>query len=128
MDHIETHNGIQLIRELKQNRLLSRYNDECFNAAVKDINLQYQRVVDAMCDSSIDKQSLTDTAHVTMTVQCMRRNIRCSLAYLNYRLNKIEKFIWESGKNLPDHILEHLSPAELTYVKKYIENLEEYNK
>lgn len=63
-----------------------------------------------------------------MTVQCMRRNIRCSLAYLNYRLNKIEKFVWDSGKNLPDHILEHLSPAELTYLKKYIENLEEYNK
>ena len=58
----------------------------------------------------------------------MRRNIRCSLAYLNYRLNKIEKFVWESGKNLPDHILDQLSPAELAYLKKYIINLEDYNK
>ena len=81
-----------------------------------------------MCNPSIDKQSITDTAHVTFSAQCMRRNIRCGLAYLNYRLNKIERFVWESGKNLPDHILEHMSPAELSYLKKYIVNLENYNK
>ena len=54
----------------------------------------------------------------------MNRNIRCSLAYLNTRLNKIDRFAWESGKYLPEHIIDKLSPAELNYFKAYLENIE----
>ena len=57
----------------------------------------------------------------------MNRNIRCSLAYLNTRLNKIDRFAWESGKYLPEHIIDKLSPAELNYFKAYLENIEQYN-
>ena len=65
---------------------------------------------------------------MTLLIQCMNRNLRCSLAYLGYRLDKIAKYSWESGKNLPEHLLEKLSPAELNYFQKYLENLESYNK
>ena len=58
----------------------------------------------------------------------MNRNQRCVLAYLAHRIDKLAKFSWESGKNLPDHILEKLSPAEMLYFKQYLENLETYNK
>ena len=68
-----------------------------------------------------------DTAHLQLTSQCMNRNIRCSLAYLNARLIKIEKFAWESGKYLPEHIIDKLSAAEINYFKSYLENIEEYN-
>ena len=57
----------------------------------------------------------------------MNRNIRCSLAYLNSRLIKIEKFAWESGKYLPEHIIDKLSPAEINYFKTYLGNIEQYN-
>ena len=35
---------------------------------------------------------------------------------------------WESGKHIPDHILENLSESEARYFKEYIENLDNYNK
>lgn len=35
---------------------------------------------------------------------------------------------WESGKHIPDHILEKLSESETRYFKDYIENLDTYNK
>ena len=57
----------------------------------------------------------------------MNRNIRCALAYLNARLCKVERFAWESGKHLPEHIMDKLSPSELIYFKKYLENIESYN-
>ena len=50
------------------------------------------------------------------------------MAYLGHRLDKISKFAWESGKNLPEHVLEKMSPAEMLYFKKYLEAIENYNK
>ena len=35
---------------------------------------------------------------------------------------------WESGKHIPDHIMEKLSDSEVMYFKKYINNLDNYNK
>ena len=58
----------------------------------------------------------------------MNRNIRCVLAYLNTRLTRVERLAWESGKHIPDHILEKLSPGELQYFKQYIDNIDTYNK
>ena len=65
---------------------------------------------------------------MTVLIQCMNRNLRCSLAYLGYRLDKVAQYTWESGKNLPDHLSDKLSPAELKYLQDYLENLENYNK
>ena len=58
----------------------------------------------------------------------MHRNIRCLLAYLNTRLTRVERLAWESGKHIPDHLQEKLSPAELDYFKTYLENIDNYNK
>ena len=65
-----------------------------------------------------------------MIVACqnVQRNIRCVLAYLNTRLTRVERLAWESGKHIPDHLLEKISPAETQYFKTYIENLDNYNK
>ena len=60
--------------------------------------------------------------------QNWQRNIRCVLAYLNTRLSRVERMAWESGKHLPDHILEKLSESEASYFKTYVDNLDGYNK
>ena len=69
-----------------------------------------------------------DAAQVIVANQSMNRNIRCVLSYLNTRLSRVERMAWESGKHIPDHLLEKFSPAELQYFKTYIENLDTYNK
>ena len=58
----------------------------------------------------------------------MERNIRCVLAYLNTRLTRVERLAWESGKHIPDHIMDKLSPGECTYFKEYLDNIDTYNK
>ena len=50
------------------------------------------------------------------------------MAYLATRLTRVERLAWEGGKHIPDHILENLSESEMIYFKKYIDNLEGYNK
>ena len=58
----------------------------------------------------------------------MDRNIRCVLAYHETRLKRVERLAWETGKHVPDHMMEKISPAEIEYFKTYLENLETYNK
>ena len=58
----------------------------------------------------------------------MNRNIRCVLAYLANRLTRVERMAWESGKHIPDHLLDKMSEAEVRYFKTYLENLDGYNK
>ena len=47
---------------------------------------------------------------------------------MNCRLNRVERLAWESGKHIPDHIMEKISPAEVKYFETYLENLDSYNK
>lgn len=47
--------------------------------------------------------------------QNMQRNLRCVLAYLNARSDRLHRLAWESGKSLPEHIKENLTPAEIKY-------------
>ena len=47
---------------------------------------------------------------------------------MNTRLTRVERLAWESGKHVPDHIMEKISPAEVKYFKTYMENLDTYNK
>ena len=54
--------------------------------------------------------------------------MRCSLAYLSTRLDRIQKVAWGSGKSIPAHIAENLSPAEINYFDSYVEALDTYNK
>lgn len=46
----------------------------------------------------------------------------------NARVDRLHRLAWESGKSLPEHIKEKLSPPEITYYHAYIEAIDEYNK
>lgn len=50
------------------------------------------------------------------------------MGYRNARADRLHRLAWESGKSLPDHIKEKMSPAEVTYYYNYIETINEYNK
>ena len=80
----------------------------------------------AYSDPDFNKE--TDTAPLVVANQNRQRNIRCVLAYLSTRLTRVERLAWESGKHIPDHVMEKMSENELRYYKQYMENLEEYNK
>jgi GINS complex subunit 1 len=58
----------------------------------------------------------------------MNRNIRCALAYMGTRLDRIHRIAWESGKAMPDHLQEKISPNEQGYYKNYLKLIDEYGK
>jgi hypothetical protein len=48
--------------------------------------------------------------------------------YRNTRLDRLHRLAWESGKSMPEHMKEKLTPGELAYYQSYLDNLDEYNK
>ncbi len=59
-----------------------------------------------------------------VSVILQKYNIICS----NARADRLHHLAWASGKALPDHVKEKLSPAEVNYYQRYIEAIDEYNK
>ena len=60
--------------------------------------------------------------------QAMKRNVRCGLAYMSTRLDRLHRVAWESGKAMPKHIADNLSPSEMKYYDSYVEAIDSYNK
>ena len=54
--------------------------------------------------------------------------LKITLQFRNARADRLHRLAWESGKSLPEHIKEKLSPAEITYYQNYIDAIDEYNK
>jgi len=77
-------------------------------------------------DPTFDREDETNLALPLVINQTMKRNIRCSLAYLSTRLDRLHRVGWESGKSMPDHIKEKISPEEHDYYKQYLAMLDEY--
>jgi hypothetical protein len=50
------------------------------------------------------------------------------VVYRNTRLDRLHRLAWESGKSMPEHMKEKLTPGELAYYQSYLDNLDEYNK
>eukprot|EP00932_Pfiesteria_piscicida_P005312 SRR837773.15221.p1 GENE.SRR837773.15221~~SRR837773.15221.p1 ORF type:complete len:162 (-),score=57.16 SRR837773.15221:70-492(-) len=53
-------------------------------------------------------------------------NRRCLLAYLNYRLDKIQELRWEVGLFVPKDKFERLHESEQQYLELYNMNLDSY--
>ena len=66
-------------------------------------------------DPEFNRDDDTQAASMMVANQNMQRNIRCCLAYHNTRLTRVERLAWETGKHVPDHLLEKISPVELEY-------------
>ena len=58
--------------------------------------------------------------------EAMERNVRCSLAYMSTRLDRLHRVAWESGKRMPPHIGQNLTPSEVKYFETYCEQLDSY--
>jgi len=48
--------------------------------------------------------------------------------FRNARSDRLHRLAWESGKSMPEHVKDKLTPAEITYYQKYLDNIDQYNK
>jgi GINS complex subunit 1 len=125
-DHTEA--GIKLVTELKQNKLLPKFNNELVNEIGNEITKTYVELAEMMSDPNFDRDEEAEVPKPLVMQQTMNRNIRCAMAYMGTRLDRLHRVAWESGKAMPDHIAEKITPAELNYYKDYLSLLDEYGK
>ena len=78
--------------------------------------------------ASYDKQDPCHTCNPCVSFHSLHRNKRCVLAYLQYRLDKIQRLRWETGAILPDNISHLLSSKEVEYFLNYDMLLAQYMK
>ncbi len=75
--------------------------------------------------------SLISTCKGTSDAASSICNLHLSLypfPHSNTRADRLHRLAWESGKVLPEHIKEKLSPSEVSYYQQYQEALDEYSK
>ena len=58
----------------------------------------------------------------------IERSKRCLYAYHNERCERLQKFLWYNGKDLPETVTQNLSKDEVTYFKNYTKLIEDYSK
>ena len=75
-----------------------------------------------------DKDDLSHTCSPCINYFSLLRNKRCILAYLQYRLEKLQKLRWETGSVIPDHIKHLLGPIEIELFQNYDNLVGDYMK
>merc|ERR1719270_2035148 len=115
--------------ELKRARWLPPFNDKTIKEVVDEI-LNDTKEMKALVEEYEDLEDLPEEVIAGLTLYCdlVDRNRRCLLAYLNYRLEKIEELRWEVGLMVPEEKLQKLHDSEKQYMHVYNTLLDRYMK
>ena len=116
-------NSKKLVKELKTSKWLPPYNHALIEQITKETLMIYEK-------ASEDMSYRKDTHSISILLSAMttKRNIRGVLAYLNYRLQKLEELRWETGPKIPPHFQNQLSKHEIEYFQGYSALLNSYSK
>lgn len=116
-------NSKKLVKELKTSKWLPPYNHALIEQIIKEILLIFEK-------TSEDLTYRKDTHIRSIIIQTCTifRNKRAVLAYLNYRLQKLEELRWETGPKIPPHFQNQLSKHEIEYFQGYSALLNSYSK
>merc|ERR1719433_414881 len=97
---------------------------------VVDEILNDTREMKGLVEEYEDLEDLPEEVIAGLTLYCdlVERNRRCVLAYLNYRLEKIEELRWEVGLMVPEEKLQRLHDTEKQYMHEYNKILDKYMK
>ena len=77
---METESAIKLVKELKQNKLLPKYNEALLNEIASQVVNSYKYLNEEWI-----KKDINDEANIPLPVVMKltsERNVRCALAYL----------------------------------------------
>ena len=92
-----------MLVEVKRSDWLPPYNDEAVRKTISEINILNDEIEKTLTPE-YQQQMQTDLAlkpFLHVHFNAMLRNKRCTLAYLQYRMNKIEQLRWEIGTIIP---------------------------
>ena len=114
------------IASLKTTKAFPDYNKFEMQQEIDEIDRIYLSMTDKLKDLSDDQ--LGDDSQVSDEGQSIRTSIlidnmkierikRWLYAFHNERINRLQKYFWINGKDLPDHIKQSLSREEIEYFK-----------
>jgi GINS complex subunit 1 len=106
-----TEKSKKLVRELKTSKWLPPYNP----SLISDISTE----ISTLCDSLKESLATDQDSLAVLQSNFINRNKRGVLAYLNYRVSKLEALRIEHGPDIPPHYSNQLSIDEVDYFRKY---------
>jgi hypothetical protein len=120
-----------LLRELKATKLtwLPPYNHRAIDQVVKHMNELIKALrfkLQQLLPFPRGSVPLRDAAMPIATDIIIRRNKRCVLAYLMYRINKIRDLYWETAGVMPPQLAERLSVDERAFAQQYSQLITQY--
>ncbi|CAJ1407314.1 unnamed protein product [Effrenium voratum] len=118
----------QLLQDLKRARWLPPFNDKVVKEVAEEIlsdAKEIKRIFDQDSEESLENEVLIG---LYLYDDLIDRNKRCLLAYLNARVEVIERLRWEVGRMIPEEKLSKLHQGEKEYLKNYNDSLDKYMK
>eukprot|EP00927_Polykrikos_kofoidii_P050558 TRINITY_DN44452_c0_g1_i1.p1 TRINITY_DN44452_c0_g1~~TRINITY_DN44452_c0_g1_i1.p1 ORF type:complete len:211 (-),score=34.75 TRINITY_DN44452_c0_g1_i1:47-679(-) len=118
--------GVQLLQELKDARWLPPFNDRLIKEVVEQMLHDTKEMQKLVALQDFDTAPKEDMAGLCLYNDLVERNRRILLAYLNYRLEKIEELRWEVGLMVPQRNLDKLHECEKLYMYEHNKLLDRY--
>eukprot|EP00405_Crypthecodinium_cohnii_P002834 CAMPEP_0194746990 /NCGR_PEP_ID=MMETSP0323_2-20130528/1060_1 /TAXON_ID=2866 ORGANISM="Crypthecodinium cohnii, Strain Seligo" /NCGR_SAMPLE_ID=MMETSP0323_2 /ASSEMBLY_ACC=CAM_ASM_000346 /LENGTH=205 /DNA_ID=CAMNT_0039659957 /DNA_START=109 /DNA_END=726 /DNA_ORIENTATION=- len=121
--------GVQLLQDLKRARWLPHFNDKVVREVIEDM-LHDLDTMKQLAEAHQNLEELTEdlTAGLVLYNDLVDRNRRCLLAYLHFRLERIDELRWEVGHWIPEDKMNRLHESEKKYLNHYNDILDRYMK
>ena len=121
----------KLIGSLKRAQWLPAFDRATLRDVVAEMGELYKHLhhnLDMSTMEGTDERACT----VTFLDTALRRNRQCVLAYLNYRMERLEELAWNhvgsGGEELPEPLKDRLDQEEIKFARYYNEVLDQYNR
>ena len=120
--------GERLVSELKLTKVFPEYNSASIDKISNDINVIYQHMVDKVTTIQSNDLPQTDPDAVSAAFDTLRieRNKRAVYIYLNERCKRLQKYFWQNGPELYDHVKKDLDHNEVEYLANYSKLIKDY--
>eukprot|EP00736_Rhodelphis_marinus_P005343 Rmarinus@m.26569 len=116
----------ELLRDLKRSEWLPPFQEDVIRQIVTEIVELYADVRATFSNEELNRKDPRVTANVLFHHYSLLRNKRAVMAYLHYRIQRIQAIRWELGNTMPESQKERLGPTEIEFFKSYNSSLGAY--
>lgn len=117
-----------LLKELRHARWLPPFNDKVIKEVMEEMQHHQSEMNKIVMEHDIASGQTEEgpVAGLLLYHYLYERNKRILLAYLNFRLNRIQELRWELGIHVPEEKLQRMHESEKEYLNQYSDFLDWY--
>lgn len=119
----------ELLLELQRSDFIPPYNDSLVRSCLTEIQLHSDELADQVTAIANPDSKVPQGLRPSLILhnEAIMRNKRCLLAYHKYRLDKLQRWRWDSGAALPGHVRNLMSEAEVDFYMGYDKLISRFN-